>query len=67
MSRSLDRTALDLPTKVWALENDADEFDQNLNDLKSDLKSIKTMLWALLASVTTASVLLAINLLAGVK
>lgn len=61
-SRAAARQAFDQETRVALLEGDIDEFELTMNALRSELGGIRRVLVGLLVSVTTACILLAINI-----
>ena len=62
--RQQARAGFDMTTRVALLEDDADKMDENFGDLHADLKAIKNVLIGLLISLSTAAVVLALNLAA---
>lgn len=62
--RSQARAGFDMTTRVALLEDDADKMDEVMGDLHADLKAIKNVLIGLLISLSTAAVVLALNLAA---
>lgn len=62
--RSQARAGFDMTTRVALLEDDADKMDEAFGDLHADLKAIKNVLIGLLISLSTAAVVLALNLAA---
>lgn len=61
MSRTGLREKFDQLTRLALLENDADEAETRFRSMADDMKAIKTYLLGILISVTTASIVLAIN------
>ena len=61
-SRSVSREAFADPVRIRLLETDMDAQESGLAAMSKDIRSIRNMLMGFLASLTTASVLLAINL-----
>lgn len=66
MSRMAERSDLSEVVRLRLLEKDQDEFEADLStglgELRSELAKIKGVLLGILVSVTTAALLLAINL-----
>lgn len=60
MSRSVDRAGMNQPTRTRLLEVDVDELEALV---KSELAAMRKLMTGLLVAVTSASVLLAINVL----
>jgi hypothetical protein len=60
--RAQDRTSYALDTRVSLLEGDLDKQDQQLEDFHSEVRAMRMILVGLLISISTASVLLALNL-----
>jgi hypothetical protein len=61
--RAQDRASYALDTRVSLLEGDLDKQDGELCDYRNELKAMRMILVGLLISISTASVLLALNLL----
>lgn len=51
--------------RIALLETDADEKDDEMRSLRDDVKAIKAVLIGLLISITTASILLLLNITTG--
>ena len=58
----MSREAFADPVRIRLLETDMDAQESGLAAMSKDIRSIRNMLMGFLASLTTASVLLAINL-----
>jgi hypothetical protein len=52
----------DIPTKLSLVVDDLDSIEEGMRDVRIELKGIKSVLIGVLVSVTTAAILLAINL-----
>lgn len=61
MPRTDQRHGFSVPNRISLLESDVDELNQHLTDLAGELRNIRNVLIGILISVTTASILLAIN------
>lgn len=62
-SRQETRKNFTDPQRIGLLEDDVDEFHSDLSDVVSELSSIKKLLVGVLVSVTTASILLVVNIM----
>jgi hypothetical protein len=59
------RTAFTTDSRLILLEQDADNFEAVIESFKEDIKAIKALLVGVMVSALTATVVGAINLLAG--
>lgn len=64
MSRVQERKGFEVPVRVTLLEGDADKGDKALEAFRLELRGIRNVLVGLLVSVSTAAILLAVNLVA---
>ena len=68
-TRTAEREGFEVPVRVRLIESDLDQLDftfsQALKDTQRELASMRKALVGILVSVTTASVMLAINILAS--
>ncbi len=62
MSRVEERKEFEVPVRVTLLEGDVDRGDEALEAFRQELRGIRNVLVGLLVSVSTAAILLAINL-----
>jgi hypothetical protein len=62
-SRTEARAGLTDIYRIARLEEDGDIFDDILKEVKEDIKTVKNILFGVLVSVTTASILLMVNVL----
>lgn len=62
MGRAEKRTGIEIPHRLRLVEDDLDKHDENFRELRDELGKIKGILVGILVSVTTAALLLAINL-----
>jgi len=63
--RAVARKGFTQGVRLTLVEDDLDQFDSSLADMANELKAIKNVLIGLLISVTTAAVVLALNLATG--
>lgn len=63
MSRSSERSDFSEIVRIRLLENDVDEQETDIRQVIEEFKSMKNILIGFLVSLTTASILLAANLL----
>jgi hypothetical protein len=64
VSRVQERKGFEVPVRVTLLEGDADKGEDALEGFRLELRGIRNVLVGLLVSVSTAAILLAINLVA---
>lgn len=64
-SRTDERGDFDIPIRVALVETDLDVFEAHQDRLIEEVVSVKRILIGMLVSITTASVLLAINVASG--
>lgn len=62
MGRAEKRSGIDIPNRLRLVEDDLDKHDATFAELRDELAKIKGILIGILVSVTTAALLLAINL-----
>jgi len=67
MGRVADRTGFDDKSRLTLLESDADKHDELFENLERRMAKIQAILVSILVSVSTASILLALNLVVGGK
>lgn len=63
MSRSEQRAGMSVPTRVRLVESDLDTLEEGQERLVAALDGIRKVLIGVLVSITTASCLLALNVL----
>jgi len=61
MTRKDEREGFEVPTRVQLLETDMDTNDKEKESIRNELRALRMVLIGILVSVTTASVLLAVN------
>lgn len=64
-ARSARREQFSEPVRLTLLESDIDDMQTSVETLRRTLESIRNVLIGLLVSITTAAVLLALNLVVG--
>lgn len=64
-SRSTIRKGFTQAVRITLIEDDIDTVETVMSDLAGELKAIKNVLIGLLISITTAAVVLALNLATG--
>lgn len=64
--RARRKDEFDLPQRMHLVEIDLDQHDQRFDDLMSKLGRMQGIMLGILVSTTTAALLLAANLMAGV-
>jgi hypothetical protein len=65
MGRNEDRREFTTDTRMSLLEGDLDRQDLRLDQFVAELKGLRQVLVGILVSLTTASILLAVNLAVG--
>jgi hypothetical protein len=63
MSRTANRAGFDTPVRLSLVEGDLDTLEEGQEKLVAALEGIRKVLLGVLISVTTASILLAVNVL----
>lgn len=61
MTRKDEREGFEIPVRVQLLETDMDKDDEEKEGIRNELRALRMVLIGILVSVTTASVLLAVN------
>lgn len=62
-SRTAARNGMPDTIRIRLLESDMDTSDENMRGIRDDLAGVKKILVGILVSVTTASILLVVNVL----
>ena len=62
-SRTAQRHGMTQPTRLSLVESDLDQFEEGMTKLEERLASMQKVLVGILISVTTASILLAVNVI----
>ena len=65
MGRTADRAMFSADQRVSLAEGDLDRFDARMDQFVAEIKALRQVLVGILVSLATASVLLAVNLAAG--
>ena len=65
MGRTADRTMFTTEQRMALSEHDLDKFDLRMDQFVAEIKALRQVLVGILVSLATASVLLAVNLAAG--
>jgi len=62
LTRTAERQNYVLDTRISLLESDLDKFEEGMEGIRAELRGLNRIMLGVLVSVTTAAILLALNI-----